>query len=108
MEPGHHREERARRARSGTVGRRFARAGTEPATAQSALGLRLILSGVFLPVFAAAAVVFAMWAADSGPEDGPGRGPLTVLAVVYGALALLAAADLPVVVRRLRNERGTR
>ncbi|MFF8193354.1 DUF6343 family protein [Streptomyces bobili] len=109
--PGHHggeRVRRARRAHSGTVGRRFPRSGTEPATAQSPLGLRLILSGVFLPVFGAAAVVFAMWAARSGPGDDPGRGPLIVLAVVCGVLALLAAADLLVVLRRLRHERGAR
>ncbi|USQ86410.1 DUF6343 family protein [Streptomyces phaeoluteigriseus] len=102
--PGRHGEERARRTRSG---RRFPRTGTEPATARSPLGLRLILSGVFVPVFVVSAVLFAVWAADSGPGDSPGRGPLIVLAVVCGVLAFLAAADLLVVVRRLRRERGS-
>ncbi|MEV5491998.1 DUF6343 family protein [Streptomyces bobili] len=106
--PGHHGGEQARRARSGAVGRRFPRSGTEPVTAQSPLGLRLILSGVFLPVFGVATVAFAMWAEQSGPGDDPGRGPLIVLAVVCGVLALLAAVGLLAVLRRLRHERGER
>ncbi|MGW7132159.1 DUF6343 family protein [Streptomyces bobili] len=106
--PEHHGGERARRARSGAVGRRSPRSGTEPVTAQSPLGLRLILSGVFLPVFGVATVAFAMWAGQSGPGDDPGRGPLVVLAVVCGVLALLAAVGLLAVLRRLRHERGER
>ncbi|MFM9702840.1 DUF6343 family protein [Streptomyces galilaeus] len=106
--PEHHGGERARRARSGAVGRRSPRSGTEPVTAQSPLGLRLILSGVFLPMFGAATVAFAMWAGQSGPGDDPGRGPLIVLAVVCGVLALLAAVGLLAVLRRLRHERGER
>ncbi|WP_432197138.1 hypothetical protein [Streptomyces sp. bgisy027] len=43
------------RARSGMIGRRFPRTGTEPVTAQSSLGLRLLLAGIFVPVFIAAA-----------------------------------------------------
>lgn len=96
------------RARSGTIGRRFPRSGTEPVTAQSPLGLRLILSGVFLPLFGAAAWLFGVWAADSGPADSPGRGVLIAVAALCAALALLAAVDLVVVVRRLRRERGSR
>ncbi|MEU0112277.1 DUF6343 family protein [Streptomyces bobili] len=106
--PGHHGGGRARRAHRGTVGRRLPRSGTEPTTAQSPLRLRLVLSGVFLPVFGAAAAAFAMWAEQSGPGDDPGRGPLIVLAVVCGVLALLAAADLLAVRRRLRRERRAR
>ncbi|MET9132015.1 DUF6343 family protein [Streptomyces antibioticus] len=92
------------RARTGTIGRRFPRTGTEPVTAQSALGLRLILAGVFVPVFIAAAVLFGMGAANSDPGDSPGQGPLMVIAVACGILALLAATDLVVVLRRLRRE----
>jgi hypothetical protein len=105
--PGRGREP-ADRARSGAIGRRFPRTGTEPVTAQSPLGLRLLLSGVFLPVFTGAAVFFGVWAADPGPGDSPGPGPLSVLTAVCAAVALLAAVDLLVVVRRLERERRMR
>ncbi len=95
------------RARSGMIGRRFPRTGTEPATAQSPLGLRLLLSSVFVPLFCAAAAFFGLWAADWSPGDSPGRGALVALAAVCAALAVLAAVDLAVVVRRMRRERGT-
>ncbi|MFC9468453.1 DUF6343 family protein [Streptomyces coelicoflavus] len=93
------------RSRSGAVGRRSPRTGTEPVRAQSALRLRLLLSAVFLPMFLAGAAYFGVWAADTASGDSPGRGTLVVVAVVCGALALLAAADLLVVTRRLRHER---
>ncbi|MEU7211023.1 DUF6343 family protein [Streptomyces sp. NPDC044989] len=79
---------------------------SEPVRAQSALRLRLLLSAVFLPLFLAGAAYFGLWAADTGTGDSPGRGMLVVIAVVCGALALLAAADLLVLIRRLRSERG--
>ncbi|NEB14322.1 hypothetical protein G3I32_36775 [Streptomyces coelicoflavus] len=69
--------------------------------------LRLLLSAVFLPLFLAGAAYFGVWAADTASGDSPGRGTLVVVAVVCGALALLAAADLLVVNRRLRDERGS-
>ncbi|NEB19843.1 hypothetical protein G3I46_25680 [Streptomyces coelicoflavus] len=69
--------------------------------------LRLLLSAVFLPLFLAGAAYFGVWAADTASADSPGRGTLVVVAVVCGALALLAAADLLVVNRRLRDERGS-
>ncbi|MDT0614670.1 DUF6343 family protein [Streptomyces lancefieldiae] len=97
----------APRARSGAVGRRFPRTGTEPVTARSPLRMRLLLSAVFLPLFLAGAAFFGVWAADAGPGDSPGRGTLVTLAAVCAAFALLAAADLMVVTRRLRRERGT-
>ncbi|MBC9727622.1 DUF6343 family protein [Streptomyces sp. TRM68367] len=96
------------RARSGAFGHHFPRTGTEPVTAQSALGLRLLLAAVFLPLFTAAAVLFGIWAAQSGPGESPGRGPLVTLTVVCALLALATATDLTVVLRRLRRERGTR
>ncbi|MEV5319208.1 DUF6343 family protein [Streptomyces sp. NPDC052687] len=82
------------------------RTGTEPATARSALRLRLLLSAAFLPLFAAAAVLLGLWAADSAPGDSPGSGPLTVLAVVCAVLAVVAAVDLAVVRRRMRRAGG--
>lgn len=94
----------APRARSGVIGRRWPRTGTEPVTARSPL--RLLLAGAFLPLFTAAAVLFGLWAAESGPGDSPGRGALVVLTVVCGVFALSAAVDLWVVIRRLRRERG--
>ncbi|MEU3732345.1 DUF6343 family protein [Streptomyces sp. NPDC033538] len=99
--------EPASRARSGMIGRRSPRTGTEPVTAQSPLRLRLLLSAVFLPLFVAGAAFFGVWAADTGSGDSPGRGGLVVLAAVCAALALLAAADLMVVIGRLRRERDT-
>jgi hypothetical protein len=81
---------------------------SEPLHARSALRLRLLLSAVFLPLFLAGAAWFGQWAADTDPGDTPGRGMLVVIAVVCAAFALLAAADLLVVVRRLRAEHGTR
>ncbi|MFI5683426.1 DUF6343 family protein [Streptomyces sp. NPDC051636] len=93
-----------RRTRPGTPGRRSARTGTEPVTARSALRSRLLLSAVFLPVFAAGTAVFGVWAARSGPGDTPGRGALVTLAAVCGALALVAALDLVVVTGRVRRE----
>jgi hypothetical protein len=106
----HEPSERARRqpvprARSGVIGRRSPRTGTEPVTAQSAVRLRLMLGGIFLPLFVAAAVVFGVWSAHSGPGDSPGPGVLATLSGVCAALALVAALDLLAVVRRLRRER---
>ncbi|MFE0798654.1 DUF6343 family protein [Streptomyces sp. NPDC058812] len=98
--------EPAPRARSGAIGRRSPRTGTEPVTAQSPLRLRLLLSAVFLPLFVAGAAFFGVWAADTGPGDSPGRGSLVALAALCAAFALLAAADLMVVTGRLRRERG--
>ncbi len=89
------------------IGRRFPRTGTEPVTAQSSLGLRLLLAGIFVPVFIAAAILFGVGAANSDPGDSLGQGPLIVIAVACGILALLAVTDLVVVLRRLRRERGT-
>ena len=94
------------RSRSGVLGRRFPRTGTEPVTARSALRLRLLLSAVFLPVFAAATAGFALWAARSNPGDSPGSGVLAALAVLCGILALAAALDLVVLTARRRRERG--
>ncbi|MET9088612.1 DUF6343 family protein [Streptomyces sp. NPDC004237] len=88
------------------MGRRSPRTGTEPATARSPLGLRRLLSAVFAPVFVAATAYFAVWAADSGPGESPGRGSLAVLAVVCGVLAFQALIDLVAVVRRLSRERA--
>ncbi|MFG2679932.1 DUF6343 family protein [Streptomyces sp. NPDC048392] len=94
-------------ARSGAVGRPAPHTGTEPVRARSALRLRLLLSAVFLPLFLAGAAFFGVWAAGTGAGGSPGRGMLVVIAVVCGALALLAGADVLVVARRLRSERGT-
>ncbi len=96
------------RSRSGAIGRRWARTGTEPATAQSALRLRVVLSGAALPLFAAGAVLIGLWAANSQPGQSPSRGVLVALAVVCGAIALVAALDLWALNRRLRRERGNR
>ncbi|MFF9675776.1 DUF6343 family protein [Streptomyces eurythermus] len=95
--------------RSGATGRRSVRVrtGSEPTTARSPLGLRMALSAVFPPLFAAATAGLAVWAAHQGPGDSPNRGPLTVLAVICGGLTSAAAADLMVVrTRRRQHERA--
>ncbi|MBT3150479.1 hypothetical protein HTV45_06180 [Streptomyces sp. CHD11] len=97
--------QRVPRSRSGAIGRRFPRTGTEPVTARSPLRLRLALAGIFLPLFVAGCALFAVWAANAGPGDSPGRGPLIFISAVCGFLALTAALDLAVVLRRLRRER---
>ncbi|MCF2436377.1 DUF6343 family protein [Streptomyces thinghirensis] len=99
--------EPASRARSGAIGRRLPRTGTEPVTAQSPLRLRLLLSAVFLPLFVAGAAFFGVWAADTGPGDSPRtRHPGGPRRRVRGVRPALAAADLVVVAGRLRRERG--
>lgn len=94
------------RSRSGAFGRRWPRTGTEPATAQSAVRLRRLLAALFLPLFVAATVLFAVLAAAADPGDALDRGELVVLAAGCGVLALTAAVDLWIVGRRLRRERG--
>jgi hypothetical protein len=70
--------------------------------------LRLLLSGVFLPLFGGAAAFFGVWAANASPSDSPGRGVFIAIAALCAVLALLAAVDVMVVVCRLRRERGIR
>ncbi|NGO72732.1 DUF6343 family protein [Streptomyces boncukensis] len=94
------------RSRSGVYGRRHERTGSEPATAQSAVRLRLLLSALFTPLCLAAAAGFALWAAASGGGSSPGSGPLWGIALACGLLGLLGAVDLGVLVARLRRERG--
>ncbi|MFI2432644.1 DUF6343 family protein [Streptomyces sp. NPDC018693] len=98
----------AARERAGLIGRYFPRTGTEPLTARSALGLRLLLALLFLPVFTAGAIGFALWSAASGPGDSPSSGVLTGLATLCAILAVLTALDLWVISRRLRRERALR
>lgn len=78
------------------------RPGGEPATARSALSLRLILSGIALPVFVIACGLFAVGAASSTEH----RTLWIVLAVICAATALFAWIDLLVVLRRRRTGRG--
>ncbi|GAU69333.1 hypothetical protein SSP35_11_01520 [Streptomyces sp. NBRC 110611] len=80
------------------------RTGTEPVTARSALRLRLILASGALVVFATGTIRFASWARASQPNDSPGPTVLLALSVVCGVLALVAALDLVVILRRCRRE----
>ncbi|GAA2406254.1 hypothetical protein GCM10010420_37690 [Streptomyces glaucosporus] len=84
------------------------RTGTEPVTARSALGLRLLLSALYVPVFLAGTVFFALWAADAEPGDAPSGESLTTIAWICAALTLVAAADLVVVLARRRRQREGR
>ena len=84
---------------------RHARTGSEPVTALSPLRLRLVLSAIFTPLFAAATVLFAVWAALSDSNDRPTPAELVWITVGFGLLTLVALTDLLVVVRRLRRRR---
>lgn len=79
------------------------RTGTEPVTARSPLGLRLVLSAVYVPVFLVATVGFAIWAAHSDPGSSPTGTVLSILAGGCAVLTVVAAADLLVVLRRRRR-----
>lgn len=94
------------RSRSGFAGRHRERTGTEPATAQSALRVRLLLSVIFLPFICLVTAGFALWWATADAAGSPGPGSLGVLTLGCAVLALLAAADLVVILRRRRRERG--
>lgn len=61
-----------------------------------------MLSVTALPVFAAGAAGFSLWAV-SAPAGSPGPGFLVTLAVICGVLAIVAAIDI-VVIRRRRSE----
>jgi hypothetical protein len=89
------------------TGRRCDRSGTEPRTARSDYGLRLFLSGVFAPLFLVGALVFAAFAARTGPDSAPSRSTLVGLAIVCAVLALTAVVDLLVIIRR-RAQTGPR
>ncbi|MGP3923194.1 DUF6343 family protein [Streptomyces sp. 8N616] len=96
------------RSRSGMYGRRHPRAGTEPVTARSALGLRMVLAVIYTPVFLAGAVLFAIWGARSDAGSSPSSGALGAIAIVCAVLSLLALTDLLVVEHRRKRERGPR
>ncbi|HZG04049.1 MAG TPA: DUF6343 family protein [Streptomyces sp.] len=92
-----------------TTGRR-SRTGTEPVTARSALGLRLLLSVLYTPVFLAGTVFFAVWSGRAGPDDIPDADSLATIAWICAALTVLGLVDLVVVTvrRRRERERGAR
>lgn len=79
------------------------RPGTEPSTARSALGLRLLLSSVFVPVFLAGTALFWYWMERSDPRDVPSSGSLRVLTILCAVAAFLAVVDLVVVLLRRRG-----
>ncbi|GGR66779.1 DUF6343 family protein [Streptomyces roseolus] len=81
------------------MGRSEWRSGREPVTARSDLKLRLLLLLVFTPLFAAATIAFAFWAARAD-DDALGPGVPAALAVFCGLLTVTAAIDLVVVARR--------
>jgi membrane protein YdbS with pleckstrin-like domain len=76
------------------------RSGTEPKTARSALGMRAILSGVALPVALVSAAFFVFQAVATG------MGVWQVEAAIAVAIAAIAAIDLVVIRRRVR-QRGS-
>lgn len=89
----------------GARGRRLP-AGDEPLTARSALGIRLILGVVFIPLFAAAAALFAQVSAGAAAHGSPSPGEWASLSGICAALALFAAVDLTVVLRRRRERKA--
>ncbi|MGW4298254.1 DUF6343 family protein [Streptomyces sp. NPDC004376] len=93
------------RSRSGLVGRRWERTGTEPVRARSALKLRLVLSAIGVLAFLFGTVVFGVWASKSTPVSNPSAMELSVLAAICAFFALLGIVDLVVVLRRRARER---
>ena len=82
------------------------RTGTEPVLARSALGLRLVISSVAVPLFAAVTVLLSIWARSNSSEtDTPSGTSLTVTAAVLVALTLIALVDLVIVIRRRSRAR---
>ncbi len=77
------------------------RAGNEPATARSALRLRLLLAA-FGALFCAAAAAGMLWVAEADPDH---RVRWVLGAVFFAAAAVAAVIDLVVIVNRLRDER---
>ncbi|WP_162793075.1 DUF6343 family protein [Streptomyces globosus] len=96
------------RSRSGIIGRHFERTGTEPATAQSAVGLRIILVVAALALFALAAAALGLWAGSASPEASPGQTELTGMAIACGVLCLIAVLNLVFLLRRRARERPPR
>ncbi|WP_405945130.1 hypothetical protein [Streptomyces sp. NBC_00932] len=95
---------RAPHSHSVFSGPRWARTGTEPLTAYSALGARLVLSAIALPLFAAGAALLALWAASARPAGSPGTAVLVALAAVCALFTAVSAIDIAVI-RRRRAER---
>lgn len=85
--------------------RYWPRTGTEPITARSAMGVRLVLAVLFTPVFLAGTALFWFWATQTGAGSVPGADSLYTLAAICGGLSLFAVTDLIVVLRRRRRRR---
>jgi hypothetical protein len=81
---------------------RLDRSGTEAVNARSAVGLRLVLSVCYTPVFLAAAALLALWSVLSGPGSSPSGLVLAVLSGCCAALAAVAGADAAVLIHRRR------
>jgi hypothetical protein len=94
--------------RSQPPGRNYERTGSEPVTARSALGLRLLLAVCFTPLFIAATVLFAVWSTRSEPSSSPTSLQLAGIAGGCAALAVISAVDLVVILRRRRSEHPPR
>lgn len=75
--------------------------GTEGANARSAETLRIVLSAVALPVCALAAV----WAFAQADVEGPARSGFLAVGVLLAVVAVAAAIDLVVLLRRRGRRR---
>jgi hypothetical protein len=72
---------------------------------RSDLGLQLFLSALFTSLFAAMAVVMALWAARARPGDVLGPGAAIALGALCGLLALFASIDLWTATRNRHRDR---
>ncbi|HSF27310.1 MAG TPA: DUF6343 family protein [Actinomycetes bacterium] len=73
---------------------------SEPVKARSALRLRAVMSLIALPVALIAGVILLAVAPGSG-ED---RAPYVVAAIICFAVVVIAAVDLVVIARRVKQE----
>ncbi|WP_240134574.1 hypothetical protein [Streptomyces sp. MUM 178J] len=74
-------------------GRGRSHIGAEPMTARNPLRVRLLLAMVYIPVFAAGAVLFGVWGLWSQAGDSPDPGVLMALSFICAVLALLALGE---------------
>lgn len=79
------------------------RTGSEPLTAYSDLRLRLILSLIFIPLYAVGTLLLTVWWVNAEPGGDISPGAIGWAALICGVVAVIAIVDLVLILRRLRR-----